>query len=437
MERMIVGIVGMCLMLVFVFLGVPLPVTFATLGVTGVFILRGWNATMTMLSVVSWNNIASFDWSVLPLFVMMGLIIFVVGIGEEIFYAMRQWMGHLPGGVAAATSAACALIGTMTGSGFATAALMSKVAYPEMRKYNYEPALSLAVCAASATVAMMIPPSVLLVQYAILAEASIARVLMAGVIPGFLSMAIYMTMILIRVHFKPSLGPPLPAAAWRERFVALRYLVPVGVMMVTIIGGIYFGIFTATEAAGMGALMSFAVALGLRRLNWAKVKQILYETIKLTIMILAMIMTAMGFYTRFLNITWITRAFAELALGMPSPWVSVFMMFAIMFIMGMFIGGPLAYVTIPLFSPIIKEMGISLVWFLITILKLTETGAITPPVCMTVFISVGVFKEVPLGDAYKAVWWFVLCDMLTLGLFVAFPKIVSFLPDTMWGTPTM
>ena len=437
MDPLVWGIIGITLMICCLFLGVPMPATFGTLGVVGMMVVRGWDSTLGMLSVVSWKNVANWEWTVIPLFQMMGIVIFVVGIGEEIFYALRQWMGHFAGGIAASTSAACAIIGTMAGSGFATTALTSKVAYPEMRKYNYQPALSLAVCAASSTVAQMIPPSILLVVYAVLAEASIGRTLMAGVIPGFLSMAIYMIMIFIRVRLNPNLGPPLPAASWRERFVSLRYLVPAGIMMLTIIGGIYFGIFTATEAAGMGALMIYIIAAGLKRLSWEKIKRVIFETLQLSVMILAMLLAARGFYTRFLNLTQVTRAFAELALGFPSPWITVFMMFAIMFLLGMFIGGPLAYVTIPLFAPIINQLGFPMVWFLITIMKMTETGFITPPVCMGVFIAQHIIREVPMADAYKAVWWFVLCDMVTLGLFIAFPKIVTWLPDTMWGSASL
>ena len=427
------GIVGLIVMLVLLTLGIPLPVVFCLLGFMGMLLIRGWDITVRFLGVSIWQNVGGFEWSVIPLFTMMGIIVFVTGIGAEIFYSLRQWMGHFAGGVAAATSAACALIGTMTGSGFATAALMAKVAYPEMRKYNYQPALALATAASSATVAMLIPPSIMLVVYAVLAEVSIGRTLMAGVIPGFVSMGIYMTMIIIRVRLKPSLGPPLPPAPWRERFVSLKYLIPSVILMVTIIGGIYFGIFTATEAAGMGAVITFLIAIGLRRLNWDKIKKIIFQTVTLTVMIMTMIMTARGFYTRFLNLTQVTTAFAQLALGFPSPWITLFLIFVIMFVFGMFIGGPLAYVTIPLFAPIVRELGFSMVWFLITIMKMTETGAITPPVCMSVFIAQSIVREVPIGDAYKAVWWFVLCDMLAMGLFIAFPKMVTWLPDTMWG----
>jgi len=429
MDPIIVGALGLLFLLVFIFLGVPLPVTFFIIGFLGVTWIQGWGHALAVARLFPFTTINSFEWSVIPLFTMMGLILFECLIGEEIFRAVRQWMGHFRGGIAAATSAACAVIGTTTGSATATTALMSKVAYPEMRKYDYEPDLSLAVCAASGTVAVMIPPSVVLVVYAIIAETSVGQCLLGGLLPGFLSMAIYMAMIFIRVQFDPRLGPPQPAASWRERFTSLRYLIPAAIMLVTIVGGIYFGVFTATEAAGMGCVIAFVVVLAMRRLTWSRLKNMIFETARLNIMIMLILMTCMGIYVKFLSISGITAAIAEMALGFPSPWITLTLMFAIMFLFGMFIGGPLMYVTVPMFAPVVVDMGYSLVWFGILMIKMVEVGAITPPVCVTTFVAQGVIGEVPMSRAYKAVSWFVFCDILTLVLLIAFPQITMLLPN--------
>jgi len=434
MDPLIIGIIGLVLLLVFIFLGLNLALSFFLIGFFGLLLLKGEPAWIFSY-IMPYTTLDSFSFSVIALFVLMGMVVFECRIGEEIYSSIRQWLGHLSGGIAAATSGACAFIGTMTGSGLATSALMAKVAYPEMVKYKYDKPLSLATCAASSTVAMMIPPSVALVIYAILAGESIGACLLGGLIPGFLSMGIYMLMILIRVKINPKLGPPLPPAPWRERLVGLRYLMPAVIMMITISGGIYFGIFTATEAGGMGSLVAIIMAIALRRLTWDRIKRIILETVKMNVMMALIVMTVLGYYTRFLTTSGVTGAIAEMALSFPSPWITLILIFAVAFLFGMFIGTTLAFITIPLFAPVVADMGFSLVWFVILMIKMTETGGITPPVCLSLFVAQGVAgkDEVSMDKAYRAVWWFVLCDILTLALLVAIPQIVTFLPDTMKG----
>jgi tripartite ATP-independent transporter DctM subunit len=433
MDPLIVGIIGLVLLLVFLYLGINLALSFFIIGFFGLLLVQG-PSVLIFVQLVPYTAINSFDFSVIPLFVFMGMLLFHCKIGEDIFRAVRAWLGHLPGGLAAATSGACALIGTMTGSGGATAALMSRVAYPEMTKYKYDKTLSLATCAASSTVAMMIPPSVAIVIYAILAEASIGETLLAGIIPGFLSMGVYMIMLLVRVRIKPELGPKLPPASWNERLGSLRFLLPAVVMMGTIGGGIYFGVFTATEAGGMGSLISLVIALAMRRLTWERFKDAVYETVKFTVMIALVLMAILGFYIRFLNMTGITMSIAGLATTVTSPELTLAVMFAVTFLFGMFIGSNLAFVTIPLFAPIVGDLGFSLVWFVILMIKMQETASITPPVAVVLFISQGVVnKEVSIGDLYKAVWWFVLCDLSTLLLMLFVPQVVLFIPSTMRG----
>ena len=431
MEPIVLGAVGLILMLVLQFAGVPVPVMFFLLGFFGTLLLKGWVPALNLLERAPYTQLADFNFSVIPLFLMLSMVLFECGVGEEIYRGMQRWLGHFRGGMGAATSGACAFLGTMTGSGPAATVLMAKVAYPEMRKINYDPALSLCVCASSATIAMMIPPSTGLVIYAVITEQSVAQCLLAGFIPGFLSMAIYAAMILIRARFNPSLGPPAPVASWRDRFAGLRYLMPAVIMMLTIIGGLYFGVFTATEAGGVATMVAFITVIAMKRLTWARFKSTIYETLRLSVMLALILLTIRGFYLLFLNVSWITVTIAELALGIPSPWLALFAMFAITFLLGMFVGSPLALIILPLFTPVAEQLGFSPVWFIITIVKMTETGFITPPVAPGIFIAQGIIREVSLEKAYRAVWWFVLCDMITLALFIAFPQIVMFLPDTM------
>ena len=202
-------------------------------------------------------------------------------------------------------------------------------------------------------------------------------------------------------------------------------------MMITIIGGMYFGVFTATEAAGVATLVAFIIVISMKRLNWTRLKPILFETVRLTVMLTIMLLSIRGFYSIFLNITWLPVSIAELAFKMPSPWLVLFAMYAICFILGMVTGSPMGLVIVPLFAPVVEQLGFSPIWFIITIIKTMEMGAITPPIAIGVFVSQGLIKEVPLDKAFGAVWWFVLCDVFTLVLFIAFPQIVMFLPNTM------
>jgi len=433
MDPNLFGIIGLIVLVALIFLGVPVPVVLFLVGFFGTLILKDWGLASMMVNRAVWSGVADFNWSVIPLFILLSVLVAECGIGENIFRALQRWIGHVSGGMAAATSGASAFLGCITGVGPAAIALMSRVAYPEMRKANYEPALSLAAVAAPATVAMLIPPSTNLVIYAIITEQSVAQVLLGGFIPGFLSMGFFMVMLLIRGRFSPGLMPASPVATWRDRFIDLRYLVPPVIMLITIVGGLYFGIFTATEAAGAAALISFIIVFAMRRLTHAAFKASIYETLRFTVLILFILLTVRMFFTVFLNLTWLTVNIAELALEMPSPWLTMAAIFVICFILGMFVGSPLAYVTLPLFVPVVEELGFEPIWFIIVITKLTEVGYLTPPIAPGLFIAQGIIREVPMEKAYNAAWWFIACDMLFLVLIIFVPQIVMFLPNSMRG----
>ncbi len=428
MEPALLGYLFLVVMLILMFSGVPTAIAFFTCGFFGMVIMGGFGQAIGLTQVVPFFAVSSFDWIVIPLFMMMGVILFETRIGEEIFKALGHWLGQLAGGMAAATSGACAFIGTMTGSGFATSALMSKIAYPEMRKFGYQPALSLVVCCASSTAAMMIPPSILMVLYGVVGEVNIGDVLLVGFIPGFMSMGIYIVMILIRCHFNPSLGPPAPPVPWRERFKALRYLIPAMVMMVTIVGGLFIGVFTASEAAGVGTFIAFTLALVMRRVSWKGLKGITTETARIAVLVMVIIV-CVRYFTRFLNLTGVTLDITRIALGLPTRWITLAMMMGVYFIFGMFIGSTLMYITVPIFVPVIIALGFDPVWFGILTIKMSEMGTVSPPVCNSLFIAVSIIQEVPIEKAYVAVIWFLVCDAIALGLLIAFPQISLVVPQ--------
>jgi len=433
MEPFTIGIIGLVVCLTLIFLGVPIPVATALIGIIGIFWIYGAHAASVVIWLFSYNTLADFSLSVVPLFILMGLVLSYGGVGDEIYIAMRQWIGQFRGGLAVATTAACAAFGTCTGSSQATAAVMSKMAYPEMRKYGYDPDLSFGVVAASATIAAMIPPSITIVLYGVMAQLGVGKVLIAGFTGGIVSALVYMVMIVGRVLLNPKLAPPLTPAPWRLRLTSLRYLIPPVVMFFILIGGMYKGVFTPTEAGGIAALAAFVVVLAMKRLTWSCLREIIMETCQVTVMVM-LLFIGIIFITRFFVYTWIIVEFAELALSFPSPLLALSLMLIIYIILGMFLGTlGMLMITTPIFVPAIMVMGYSPIWFGIIAIKMCEIAWITPPVALNVYIAQAIVKEIPQQQAFKAILPFLACDILTLILFIAFPQIILFLPNMMVG----
>lgn len=433
MEPVTIGIIGIVACLVLIFLGVPIPVSTFVIGAIGVFWWKDAVAGWAVIRLFSITAIDSFELSVIPLFIFMGLIISYCRVGEDIFAAMRQWMGHLRGGLAVATTAACAAMGTCTGSSQATAATMSEMAYPEMRRYGYDSELAAGVVAASGTIAAVIPPSITIVLYGVIAQLRVGPVLIAGFMAGIVSALIYMIMIVGRVTLNPRLAPTLPLAPWRLRLTSLRYLIPPVVMFFIIIGGMYKGVFTATEAGGMVALAALVIVLAMRRLTWSRLRKAILETCRITVMITLMFI-GIYIFTRFLIYSGVILAFADLALTFPSALITLFLMLAVYIILGMFLGTlGMLMITTPIFVPAIVALGYNSIWFGIIAIKMCEIAWITPPVALNVYIVQSATKELSLERAFKAILPFLACDIITLMLFIAFPEIILFLPKLMRG----
>ncbi len=433
MTPLTIGVAGVVICLILIFLGFPIAISTAVVGGFGVLCLKGARAAWVVAYVNSFSSIADFALSTIPLFVFMGVILIECGIGDEIFTAMRQWLGHVPGGLAVATTAACAALGTCTGSSQAATAVMARMAYPEMRKYGYQPELAFGVVAASGTIAAMIPPSIEIVVYGTMAKLGVGRVLIAGFTGGIVSALIYMAMMVGRVMLNPSLAPRLPPAPWRSRFISLRYLIPPLVMLVIITGGMYKGVFTPTEAGGVGALVAFIVVLVMRRLTWSRLRKAILETCEVTVMILLMLIGVI-FLTRFLIYSKVIFAFTKLALIFPNPLITLFLVLIVYIILGMFLDAMgMLMITTPILVPAIRALGYDPVWFGIIVIKMCQIAWLTPPVALNVFVTQTITEELPLERGFKAVLPFLACDILTLLLFIAFPQIILFLPNLMAG----
>jgi len=328
----------------------------------------------------------------------------------------------------------CAGFAACTGASTASAAIMGRVAIPEMRKYGYHPRLAAGVVAASDTLASLIPPSVILVIYGIITEQSIGALLIGGFIPGVISAVIYAGMIYTRVKISPELGAVQSKASWKERLYSLKGTWGVLVLIVLIIGGIYSGIFTPTEAGGAGAFSAFIMALAMRRLTLARLKESLLETGRTTIMIFSIIVGVLIF-VRFLALTGLPGTFAEVVLALPLPRLVIILLLMSLYVfLGMFLDAiGMMMLTLPIIFPAVMALGYDPIWFGIIIVKMCEICLITPPVGLNVYVVRSVAPDIPLEEIFRGIIPFVAMDILTVALFIAFPQIITFLPYQMLG----
>jgi tripartite ATP-independent transporter DctM subunit len=428
MSPLEMGLIGLSAIFVLVVLGMRIAFATALVGFVGIWILKNMTVAGNVVGFLPHAIVAHYSLSVIPLFIIMGYYAFYAGLTDDIFFTARQWVGHLPGGLAIASVFGCAGFAACTGASTASAAIMGRVAIPEMRKYGYHPRLAAGVVAASGTLASLIPPSVILVIYGIITEQSIGALLIGGFIPGVISAAIYAGMIYTRVKISPELGKLQPKAPWKQRFYALKGTWGVLLLIVLIIGGIYSGVFTPTEAGGAGAFSAFLMALAMRRLTLERLKESLLETGRTTIMIFSIIVGVLIF-VRFLALTGLPSSFAEFVIALPIPRLLIIILLMSLYV---FLGMFLDAIGMMIF-PAVIALGYDPIWFGIIIVKMCEICLITPPVGLNVYIVRSVAPDIPLEEIFRGIIPFVAMDVLTVALFIAFPQIITFLPNQMLG----
>jgi tripartite ATP-independent transporter DctM subunit len=434
MEPLTLGFLGLGAIFVLVVLGMRIAFATALVGLTGMWVMKDIAVAGKVIGFLPHAIVAHYSLSVIPLFIIMGFYAFYAGLTDDIFYTARQWVGHLPGGLAIATVFGCAGFAACTGASTASAAIMGRVAIPEMTKYGYHPRLAAGVVAASGTLASLIPPSVILVIYGIITEQSVGALLIGGFIPGIVSAVIYANMIYARVKISPELGQLQPKASWREKIKSLKGTWGVLVLIVLIIGGIYTGIFTPTEAGGAGAFGAFLMALAMRRLTWERFKESLLETGHITIMIFSIIVGVLIF-VRFLALTGLPRTFTSFVLELPLPAIVILLLILVIYVfLGMFLDAiGMMMLTLPIVFPAIIALGFNPIWFGIILVKMCEICLITPPVGLNVYIVRSVAPKISLEEIFRGILPFLAMDILTVGVLIVFPKIVTFLPDQMLG----
>ena len=414
------------------FMRIPLAVAMTIAGVVGMGLMRGWSPAFAGVSQVVFETGFAYVLSVIPLFVLMGNFVARAGMARELFQAANAFVGHRRGGLAMASIIASGGFGSICGSSIATAATMSRVAYPEMRKHGYSDALSTGAIASGGTLGILIPPSTVLVIYGIITETNIGKLFIAGILPGLLAITLLCLAVVFVTWRNPEAGPPAERHTWGERMRALGNVWGVVVLFILVIGGIYGGVFTATEGAGVGAAGAFLFALLRRTLTFKLLLEILMESARTTAMLFTILIAAMIF-TSFINYTTMPADLSAFVTQFsPNPIMVVVMMMAIYILLGMVMEElAIVLLTIPVFFPIIMALGFDPVWFGILIVTVVEIGLISPPVGLNLFVINSLLKEVKLTTIYRGVWPFVIADIIRLGILIAVPGIALLLPSLM------
>jgi len=429
-----IGVCGLVLLLVLLALRVPIAFSLGLVSLGGIAMLRGPLPAISALETLTFNFVAHWSLSAVPMFLLMGNVAYKSGLTQSLYRAARMWLSGLPGGLAIASTAACAMFAAASGSSVATASAMGRIAIPEMLKYKYDPGLATGTVAAAGTLGSLIPPSILIILFAIFSEASIGQMLIAGILPGILSALVFAGMIMTRCMISPELAPKVEGGvSWAEKIQVMREVWPLPVLIIGVLGGIYSGFFTPTEAGAGGAFLAFIIAAAQRRLTWQVFKESVVESLKATSMIFFIALGGI-MLTRFMAVSGVPAALSA-ALGPYGldPVILVIASSIIFIFLGMFLDSlGLMLLTLPVLLPLFESTGASLIWFGVLVIKYLEIGLITPPVGLNVYVIKGVVGDsVPLETIFKGVLWFIVADIVTLTLLIVFPQISLYLPSLM------
>ena len=432
MSPILVGAIGVAALMILVALGTHVAFASAIVGILGIATIIGLGPAIGIAGSIPYSELSFYSYSVLPMFVLIGLLAYHARITQGLFRCMQLWFGPLPGGLAVATVFAAAAFGAVSGASTATAAVFSRVAIPEMLRYRYAPSLAAGVVAAGGTLASLIPPSGILVIYAIIVEQSVGALLIAGVLPGIFSAVVYAVVIVLRAKITPGIaGEPTPRAPLRERVRALRDVWGIVAVIVVVIGGIYTGWMTPTESGAVGAFIVLGFALS-KKMGVGALHAALMEAAKTSVMILTMIWGVL-ILVRFFGFSNLPAGLQSLILGLEVDRFWVLMAILLMYVvLGMFMDAiGMFLLTLPLIFPVVVGLGYDPIWFGIIAVKMVEICLITPPIGLNCFVVAGVRPDIPLTTIFRGIWWFFVCDVLTLAALIAFPEIVLWLPGQM------
>jgi C4-dicarboxylate transporter, DctM subunit len=430
MTPVTIGLIGIIVLIVLLLLRIPVSFVMLLVGFVGFSLVNSVDGALTVLSKDFWGIFSSYNLGTLPMFIFMGTIAFYSEISGRLYNVAYKFLGHFRGGLAIATTFACAAFGAVCASTIAGAAAMGKVTLPEMDKYGYDKALATGCVAAAGSLAIMIPPSGTLIVYGSIVEASIGKLFAAGILPGVVLTILFALTIFIMCRIKPGLAPAGRKSSWMERFKSLNGVIEMLLLFALVMGGMFVGWFTPTEAGAIGAAGAIAIALARRSLSWNGFRTALGETTRISVMVF-LILAGATVFGRFMAISRIPFVLSEYigTLGISPNIIMVFIIIAYFFA-GCFMDSlAMITLTVPILYGVVTGLGFDPIWFGIIIVLVVEMGAITPPVGINVFTIKGVAPDVPMGTIFRGIWPFLGAEMVCTALVVLFPQIVLFLPS--------
>ena len=430
MSLTLVGIIGIIILLaVLFFLGMPVGFAMAIVGFCGFWYVVSFNAAITMVGADIWATFSKYGLTVIPLFIFLGYLAFNSGIAERLYNVAYRWFGHWRGGLAIATIGADELFAAICGSNTATAATMGTVALPQMNKYKYDTMLSSGTVVTGGTLGTVMPPSVVLIVIGLQTEQSIIKLFLGGILPAVLLGLLFVLTIFVICRINPSYGPAGPKTSFKEKIISLTGVIEAVVIFILVIGGLYAGLFTPTEAGAVGVFFALVVTLATRRITWKGIVSSVVETLKISSMVFFLVTGAIIF-GRFLAVTRLPFMVADFASGLPvSPYVILAFILVIYLIGGCFVDSlGFLVLTIPIFFPLGMALGFDPIWYSIILTMVTTMGAITPPVGVNIYVVKALAPEIPLGTIFKSVSFFLVACIVSIIILIIFPQIILVIP---------
>jgi len=431
MSAELIGYLGLVVLFILMFSGMWIGACFALVGFVGYALIVGLEPSLAMISQIPFTTVAWYPMSCVPLFILMGVLIFQSRIGEDLYQTTYIWLGQFRGGIAMATTVACAAFAAITGVSSPALATLGKVAIPQMQKYGYDLRMATGSLCCAGTMAFLIPPSLAFIVYGILTETSIVNLFMAGFIPGVCLLALFVLTIFTLTRLKPGWAPAAPKTTFKEKVLSVKLTWPVMLLFLIVLGGIYMGIFTPTEAAAIGTFGALVIGLAMRRFNRQNLSAAFLEAGQTAAMIMLLIVGAY-LLMKFLAVSHLTLQLGQFIADLPLPEWGILMAVVLLYIvLGMFLDIMSAVIlTTPVLFPVAVAMGWDPVWYGVIITILVEIGVVTPPVGMDAFVLAGITK-IPLGTIFRGVFPFLIPMILMIVLLAVFPEIALWLPGTM------
>jgi tripartite ATP-independent transporter DctM subunit len=435
MSNIEIGVAGIAIALSLIALRVPIGVALGLVSIIGIGEMTNARVAWGMISATPFDFAGTWELTAAPMFLFMGYLCTSTNMTQGLFHAMRLFLARLPGGLAVSSVMASAFFAAASGSSVATSAAMSRIAVPEMLKHNYDKGLATGTVAASGTLGSLIPPSVLLVLYGVYAQVSVGQLFMAGFIPGVVSALLYIAMIMVRTKLNPSLaGNTNVRSSRKEKWDAFKDIWPLPLLIGSVLGGIFFGVFSPTEAGAVGTTIAAIIAFARRTLTFASLREALVRTAVSTASIFIILIGSL-FFTRFLAMSGVPAAFSEMILSVSTEaWWIIFSVALIYLVLGMFIDSiGLLLLTLPLILPLVEGADLNLIWFGIIVVKLLEIGLVTPPIGLNVYVIKGALgNTVTLSEVFRGVSWFIVMDIIALLLIILIPALSLYLPHRMF-----